>query len=153
MNFKVILNSENCAHCDKRPRFGKAVMKCQECEMVVHAECRDLLTRPCYPALNFPSQGCIADYIETPSSNDDAAGTRPHIPPILQMIVNEIEARGLLSHEVGLYRVNGSDAQIKQIKDRLVKRHQAPDLRKINDVHVLCGFVKGIYLLILLNFH
>jgi len=139
---QVILNSENCAHCDKRTRFGKAVMKCQECEMVVHAECRDLLTRPCYPALNFPSQGCIADYIETPSSNDDAAGTRPHIPPILQMIVNEIEARGLLSHEVGLYRVNGSDAQIKQIKDRLVKRHQAPDLRKINDVHVLCGFVK-----------
>ena len=115
--------------------------------MVVHAECRDLLQRPCYPVLNFPSQGCIADYV--PSFNSNSGGcsgddelSRPNIPPILQMIVNEIEAKGLLSHEVGLYRVNGSDSQIKQIKDRLVKRHQAPDLRKINDVHVLCGFVK-----------
>lgn len=124
-------------------------MKCQECEMVVHSECRDILQRPCYPALNFPAQGCISDYVmsnSTSNSNNDDEAHRPHIPPILQMIVHEIEAKGLLSHEVGLYRVNGSDSQIKQIKDRLIKRHQAPDLRKINDVHVLCGFVKGWFL-------
>ncbi len=35
-----------------------------------------------------------------------------------------------------------SDTQIKQFKEKLSKRHQLPDLRKINDVHVLCGFVK-----------
>jgi hypothetical protein len=132
---QVILNSELCAHCDKRTRFGKMIMRCRECEMIVHAECRDLLQRPCYPALNFPAQGCIGDYVD----EDE----RPRIPPILQMIINEIESKGLLAHEVGLYRVNGSDSQIKQIKDRLVKRHQAPDLRKINDVHILCSFVKG----------
>ena len=44
--------------------------------------------------------------------------------------------------KVGLYRVNGSDSQIKQLKDRLVKRHQAPNFNKIADVHVLCSFVK-----------
>lgn len=131
---QVILNSELCAHCDKRTRFGKMIMKCRECDMIVHSECKDLLQRPCYPAINFPAQGCIGDY-----TNDDET---PHIPPILQMIINEIETKGLLAHEVGLYRVNGSDTQIKQIKDRLIKRHQAPDLRKINDVHVLCSFVK-----------
>jgi Rac GTPase-activating protein 1 len=131
---QVILNSELCAHCDKRTRFGKMVMRCRECDMIVHSECKDLLQRPCYPAINFPAQGCIADYV----GEDET----PHIPPILQMIINEIETKGLLTHEVGLYRVNGSDSQIKLIKDRLIKRHQAPDLRKINDVHVLCSFVK-----------
>lgn len=58
------------------------------------------------------------------------------------MFINEIETRCLLNHEVGLYRVNGSDAQVKQLKERIFKRHQMPDLRKTNDVHVLCSFVK-----------
>ena len=130
---QVILNSELCAHCDKRTKFGKMVMKCRECDLVVHTECKDILQRPCYPAFNFPPQGKISDYVFTES---------PLIPPILQMVIYEIEQRGILLHEVGLYRVNGSDSQIKQLKEKLIKRHQLPDLRKINDVHVLCSFVK-----------
>ncbi len=68
----------------------------------------------------------------------------PRVPPIIQMMVCEIEHRALMpnNYEVGLYRVNGSDSQIKQLKDRLIKRHQAPNFNKINDVHVLCSFVK-----------
>jgi hypothetical protein len=131
---QVILNTELCAHCDKRLKFGKMILKCKECEMVVHVECRDSLQRPCYPMVSFPVHGLISDYVISDES--------PHVPPILQMIVHEIETRGLLTHEVGLYRVNGSDSQIKQLKERLIKRHQPPDLRKINDVHVLCSFVK-----------
>lgn len=130
---QVILNSELCAHCDKRTKFGKMVMKCRECDLVVHTECKDMLQRPCYPAFNFPSQGKICDYVLADS---------PQIPPIVQMVINEIEQRGILTHEVGLYRVNGSDSQIKQLKEKLIKRHQVPDLRKIQDVHVLCSFVK-----------
>ena len=133
---QVILNSELCAHCDKRTKFGKMIMKCRECDMVVHAECRELLQRPCYPMSSFAAQGVIGDYVST------AADERPRVPPVIQMVVSEIEARGLLTHEVGLYRVNGSDSQIKQLKERLVKRHQPPDLRKISDVHVLCSFLK-----------
>ncbi len=130
---QVILNSELCAHCDKRTKFGKMVMKCRECDLVVHTECKDMLQRPCYPAFNFPTQGKIHDYVLADS---------PQIPPILQMVINEIEQRGIVSHEVGLYRVNGSDSQIKHLKEKLIKRHQMPDLRKISDVHVLCSFVK-----------
>lgn len=130
---QVILNSELCAHCDKRTKFGKMVMKCRECDLVVHTECKDMLQRPCYPAFNFPTQGKIHDYVLADS---------PQIPPILQMVVNEIEHRGIVSPEVGLYRVNGSDSQIKHLKEKLIKRHQMPDLRKISDVHVLCSFVK-----------
>jgi Rac GTPase-activating protein 1 len=60
------------------------------------------------------------------------------------MVICEIEHRALVpgNYEVGLYRVNGSDSQIKQLKDRLIKRHQAPNFAKIGDVHVLCSFVK-----------
>lgn len=130
---QVILNSELCGHCDKRTKFGKMVMKCRECDLVVHTECKDMLQRPCYPAFNFPTQGKIHDYVLADS---------PQIPPILQMVINEIEQRGILTHEVGLYRVNGSDSQIKQLKEKLHKRHQVPDLRKIADIHVLCSFVK-----------
>lgn len=130
---QVILNSELCGHCDKRTKFGKMVMKCRECDLVVHTECKDMLQRPCYPNFNHPSQGKIHDYVLSDS---------PQIPPILQMVINEIEQRGILNHEVGLYRVNGSDSQIKQLKEKLIKRHQMPDLRKVKDVHVLCSFVK-----------
>ncbi|CAF0742186.1 unnamed protein product [Brachionus calyciflorus] len=131
---QVILNSEFCAHCDKRTRFGKMIMKCRECDMVCHPECKDLVQRACYKVQNYPANGTISDYV--------GINEYPHIPPILQMVINEIELRGLLAHEVGLYRVNGSDVQIKQLKEKLVKRHQMPDLRKVTDVHVLCSFVK-----------
>lgn len=131
---QVILNSEFCAHCDKRTRFGKMIMKCRECDMVCHTECKDLVQRACYKVTNYPPSGTISDYV--------GMNEFPHIPPILQMVINEIEIRGLLTHEVGLYRVNGSDVQIKQLKEKLVKRHQMPDLRKVTDVHVLCSFVK-----------
>jgi Rac GTPase-activating protein 1 len=134
---QVILNSESCAHCDKRTKFGKMIMKCRECDIVVHNECKDLLQRPCYQISHFPVQGLISDYVIT---NENEA--TPHIPPIIQIVINEIEAKGLSAHEVGLYRVNGSDMQIKQLKDKLIKRHQLPDLRKVSDIHVLCSFVK-----------
>lgn len=131
---QVILNSELCAACDKRTKFGKMILKCRECEMIIHTDCKDLLTRACFPCLNFPSHGSVSDFV-----NSDE---HPKVPAILQLFINEIETRGLISHEVGLYRVNGSDLQVKQIKEKFFKRHQVPDIRKVNEVHVLCSFVK-----------
>lgn len=57
---QVILNSELCAHCEKRTKFGKMIMKCRECDLIVHNECKDSLQRACYPAANLPSQGYIS---------------------------------------------------------------------------------------------
>ncbi|RMZ95726.1 rac GTPase-activating 1-like [Brachionus plicatilis] len=102
--------------------------------MIIHTDCKDLLTRACFPCLNFPSQGSVSDFVN--------ADENPKVPAILQLFINEIETRGLISHEVGLYRVNGSDLQVKQIKEKFFKRHQVPDVRKVNEVHVLCSFVK-----------
>ena len=118
--------------CDKKTRFGKMVYKCRDCDMVVHPECKEHIDRPCYLPIVFPLTGTIADYVSSEP---------PFVPSFLQYVVTEIEFRGI-GKEVGLYRVNGSDQQIKQLRERLIKRHQLPDLRKINDVHVLCGFVK-----------
>ena len=94
-NRQVILNTELCAHCDKRTKFGKLIMKCKECELVCHIECKDLLQRACLSALNFPAQGFVSDYVT-------GIDEYPRVPPILQMIICEIEQRALTpnNHEV-----------------------------------------------------
>ena len=45
---------------------------------------------------------------------DYAPGTSPMIPAIVIHCVTEIERRGL--NEVGIYRVNGSEKEIKDLK-------------------------------------
>jgi hypothetical protein len=62
-NRQVILNTELCAHCDKRTKFGKLIMKCRECDLVCHTECKDLIQRACLSTLNFPAQGKISHFI------------------------------------------------------------------------------------------
>lgn len=64
---------------------------------------------PCVPTVQTPSNkgfvGTVADY---------APGTSPMIPAIVIHCVTEIERRGL--NEVGIYRVNGSEKEIKDLK-------------------------------------
>lgn len=47
--------------------------------------------------------------------------------------------RGL--SEVGLYRVPGSERDVRSLKERFLKGRGAPCLNEI-DVHVICGTVK-----------
>jgi hypothetical protein len=56
-NRQAIINQGVCAHCDKKTKFGKLIMKCRECDMVCHTECKDLVQRACLSTLNFPAQG------------------------------------------------------------------------------------------------
>jgi hypothetical protein len=93
----VILNSETCSHCDKRTKFGKVVLKCRDCDLIVHQECKEACNRPCYLPVNYPINGLISDYVTSEI---------PRIPAFLQYIIAEIETKGL-DKEVGLYRVNG----------------------------------------------
>jgi Rac GTPase-activating protein 1 len=64
---------------------------------------------PCVPTVQTPSNkgfvGTVADY---------APNISPMIPGIVIHCVNEIERRGLT--EVGIYRVNGSEKEIKDMK-------------------------------------
>lgn len=61
------------------------------------------------------------------------------VPAIIVHCVNEIELRGLT--EVGLYRVPGSEKEVKMLKEKFLCGKGPPLLNKI-DIHVMCGVVK-----------
>ena len=65
----------------------------------------------------FISKGSIADY--TPLS-------LPMVPGIVIHCVNEVEARGL--SEVGIYRVPGSEREVRELKDKFLRGKGIPNL-------------------------
>jgi RhoGAP domain len=64
---------------------------------------------PCVPMAQTPSSkgfvGTVADF---------APNTSPMIPALVIHCVNEIERRGM--NEVGIYRVSGSEREVKDMK-------------------------------------
>jgi Rac GTPase-activating protein 1 len=130
---KTYLKLENCSHCQKKIKFGSVGLKCRECRVCVHPDCKDKYTIGCVPqsATKSPNNlGFINEY--TPSVG-------PMIPPLIVHCVNEIETRGL--KEVGIFRVSGSEREVKMLKEKFLKQKGVPFLNNI-DIHVLCGCVK-----------
>lgn len=131
---RTVVLPDNCGFCQSRLRFGRLAWKCKDCKNTCHVECRDKLGLPCIPVINTPNQAnglsVIADYTGT---------TPPMVPPLIIHCVNEIELRD--SNEVGLYRVSGSEKDVKTLKERFLRGKAAPCLNDI-DVHVLCGVIK-----------
>jgi len=133
-NFKT----EVCGPCGKRIRFGKPCFKCRECRSIAHPECRDAAPLPCVPtgsAQKTPSRGggragCLADY--TPH-------TAPMVPAIVVHCCNELELRGM--QEVGLYRVPGSEREVRELREKFLAGRGCPALHNY-DVHTLAGVVK-----------
>lgn len=72
-------------------------------------DCKSRMPMPCIPVVQTPSSkgfvGLLADY---------APSTSPMIPALVIHCVSEIERR-CMNHK-GLYRVNGSDSQVKELK-------------------------------------
>lgn len=131
---KTMIKADICEPCGKRFKFGKIAAKCRDCRATVHLECKDKLPLPCVPATCTPTAkgqlGVISDY--TPS-------VPPMIPALIVHCINEIEARGL--KEVGIYRVSGSERDVKMLKEKFLRGRGAPNLSNI-DIHVICGAVK-----------
>ncbi|XP_072388935.1 rac GTPase-activating protein 1-like [Diabrotica undecimpunctata] len=131
---KTVVMPNICSVCEKHIRFGKTAFKCKECRMLCHIECRDLMPTPCVPVLHTPSSkkftGTIADY--TPTS-------APMVPSLIVHCVNEIEKRGL--SELGIYRVPGSEREVKGLKEKFLSSRVSPNLKEI-DIHVICGCIK-----------
>jgi len=128
-----------CGVCNKRVKFGKIVYKCRECGAVCHPECKDQVPLPCVPtgsAQKTPSKaamargGQLADY--TPHSS-------PMVPALIVHCINEIEARGLC--EVGLYRIPGSEKEVRDLREKFLAGRGCPNLSQC-DVHALTGLVK-----------
>ena len=72
----------------------------------------------------------IADY--TPA-------TSPMVPALVVHCVKEIEARGL--GEVGLYRIPGSERDVRDLKEKFSAGRGCPNLYHM-DIHTLTGVVK-----------
>ncbi|KAH3893959.1 hypothetical protein DPMN_018114, partial [Dreissena polymorpha] len=134
---ETVIRPRTCVPCGKRIGFGRMAMKCKECRSMCHPECKDNLPLPCISAPPTPGgtgktqSGVLADYCRDES---------PMIPGIVIHCVNEIEARGL--HEVGIYRVPGSERQVKELKEKFFRGKGMPNLSSIDDIHVICGCLK-----------
>lgn len=133
---KTFLRSEICTQCQLKIRFGVAALRCRECKVVVHTDCRDHLSIACVPqsagtpTVKGNQAGSLSDY--TPSMG-------PMIPGLVVHCVSEIETRGLT--EVGIYRVPGSEREVRALKEKFLRGRTVPSLSSV-DINVLCGCVK-----------
>ncbi|XP_078057189.1 rac GTPase-activating protein 1 isoform X1 [Mustelus asterias] len=132
---KTVIKPESCVPCGKRIKFGKLALKCRDCRVVAHPECRDRCALPCIPTLaGTPvriGEGVLADFTSHKS---------PMIPSIVVHCINEIEQRGL--SETGLYRISGCDRTVKELKEKFLKGKNVPLLSKVDDIHAICGLLK-----------
>uniref|UniRef100_A0A4W6C0H6 Rac GTPase-activating protein 1 n=1 Tax=Lates calcarifer TaxID=8187 RepID=A0A4W6C0H6_LATCA len=132
---KTVIKSEFCAPCGRRTKFGKMYLRCQDCRVVTHPECRERCPLPCNPtAVNTPlknTEATLADF---------APVTSPKIPALVIYCIKEIEHRGL--HEVGLYRLSGSERMVKELKEKLIRGKTLPPLNKVEDINIITGVLK-----------
>lgn len=132
---KTVIKPESCVPCGKRVKFGKISLKCRDCHVVSHPECRDRCPLPCIPTLTGPpvkiGEGTLMDFV--PSAP-------PMIPSIIVHCVNEIEQRGL--HEKGLYRISGCDKTVRELKEKFLRSKNIPSLSNVDDIHAICGLLK-----------
>ncbi|XP_015673652.1 rac GTPase-activating protein 1 [Protobothrops mucrosquamatus] len=132
---KMVIKPESCVPCGKRIKFGKMSLKCRDCRIVAHPECRDRCPLPCTPTVaGTPvkiGEGFLGDFVPL---------TTPMIPPILVHCVNEIERRGL--NETGLYRLSGWDRKVKDLKEKFLRGKTVPLLSAVEDIHAICGLLK-----------
>ncbi|XP_069374012.1 rac GTPase-activating protein 1 isoform X2 [Paralichthys olivaceus] len=130
---KTVIRPETCSPCGKRIRFGKMAVKCRNCRLVAHPECKQKFIN-----------GCSATAAGASAPMDSlerfAPVTHPRIPRLITECVTEIERRGL--QERGLYRVPGGGRVVKDLSDRFMQGKTSLMLGNIHDVHVVCGVLK-----------
>ncbi|XP_054713015.1 rac GTPase-activating protein 1-like [Uloborus diversus] len=130
---KTVIRTEKCYACSRLIKFCKQALKCQDCRVTCHPECKDQCPMPCFPVASTPTKGemgTIADYTST---------TPPMLPSLIVHCVNEIETRGL--KERGLYRLCGSEREVKDLKEKFLRGRSVPCLNQV-DIHVICSTVK-----------
>ncbi|XP_071388394.1 rac GTPase-activating protein 1 [Centroberyx affinis] len=132
---KTVIKPESCVPCGKRIKFGKISLKCRDCRVVTHPECRERCPLPCIPNMGGTpvkiGEGVLADYVSV---------TSPMIPPLVVHCISEIEQRGL--HETGLYRLSGADRTVKELKEKFLRSKTVPVLSKVDDIHAIASLLK-----------
>ncbi|XP_046462589.1 rac GTPase-activating protein 1-like isoform X1 [Daphnia pulex] len=132
---KTIIKSENCLPCGNRIKFGKLAFKCSDCRATCHVDCKTRMPQICVPttqaSISRGLAGTLADF---------APSTVPMIPSLIVHCVNEVERRGM--KEVALYRVNGSEKEITDLKEEMVRGKMQPQRLAQVNIHVVTGALK-----------
>lgn len=134
---KTVIKPEYCQPCGVKIKFGKMAMRCKECKIICHPECKSQLPLPCIP-LPVKTPGAGKDY--TGIIADYAPVCPPFVPGIVVHLIAEIERRGL--NEVGIYRVPGAERQVKELKEKFWKGKSTPNLSLVDDINVVCACLK-----------
>ncbi|XP_060784884.1 rac GTPase-activating protein 1 [Neoarius graeffei] len=131
---KTVIRPETCTPCKKRIRFGKVAMKCRDCRVIAHPECKHLCVEKCFQNTQRtaqPNEGALESFCPS---------TPPRIPALIIQCVEEIERRGL--QEKGLYRVPGGERAVKELRERYLSAKGPLLLHRVDEVHVVCGLLK-----------
>ncbi|XP_023121021.2 rac GTPase-activating protein 1 isoform X2 [Amphiprion ocellaris] len=134
---KTVIRPETCLPCGKRMRFGKMAVKCRNCRVVAHPECKQKFSGGCSA-----SKPAARGTVQMDSLEGFAPQTHPRVPVLIVNCVAEIERRGL--QERGLYRVPGGERLVKELRDRFLHGESLVMLSKVQDVHVVCGLLKDV---------
>ncbi|XP_074659004.1 rac GTPase-activating protein 1-like [Tubulanus polymorphus] len=135
---KTVIKPESCTVCGKRLRFGKTAYKCRDCRTSTHPECKEKAPFPCIPATPSSPHNNRRDAL---TITDFVTNESPMVPALVIHCVNEIELRGLT--EAGLYRLSGSDREVKELKERFLRGRGLPNLSAISDINVVTGCLKS----------
>ncbi|GFY57907.1 rac GTPase-activating protein 1 [Trichonephila inaurata madagascariensis] len=125
---KPVIQADKCYLCCKTIAFSKQASKCSKCKITFHPECKEQCPLPCLPT-TLSQQNSNVPFNSSTSTK---------IPSIIFRCINEIESRGL--GDVGLYRMSGSDREVKDFKEKLLKGKNL-NMSKV-DIHVICGTMK-----------
>ncbi|TRY94110.1 hypothetical protein DNTS_003201, partial [Danionella cerebrum] len=131
---KTVIRPETCVPCGKRIRFGKIAVKCRDCRLVSHPECKHRCLESCSPN----AHGSTQPNAETLESF--APSSSPQIPSLIVQCVHEIERRGL--EEKGIYRVPGGERLVKELREKYVCGKGPLMLHKVEEIHAVCGLLK-----------
>ncbi|POI34821.1 hypothetical protein CIB84_001428 [Bambusicola thoracicus] len=129
---RQVIRPEPCGACGSRLHFGRAALRCRQCQLLLHPKCRERCPGPCTAQPRpqpWPREGVLADF---------APPTAPLVPALVVQCVTEVETRGLA--EAGLYRVPGAEPLVREWKRRLLHGGEAPS--GVADIHVVCGVLK-----------
>lgn len=139
---KTVIKAETCGPCGKRIKFYKTVYRCSRCNATCHPECKHQVPLPCIPSCDTPKRGGAGNRRGTLIS-DHAPPTAPMVPALVVHCIQEVERRGLDC--VGIYRVSGSEREVREIRERFQLGKGAPNLSKC-DIYAVCGVLKDFLL-------
>ena len=120
--------------------YCQVCYKCTECRAVCHPECKDKVPVPCVPTGSAQKTPSKSQLSQGARLADFVPRTAPMVPALIVHCINEIESRGL--SEVGLYRIPGSEREVRDMKEKFLAGKGCPNLTN-SDVHTLTGVVKN----------